>query len=176
VIRLRSVGTRLSLALFAILIPYLRAAGIRFRPRFDFRDTGLGHTLRLGLWTVGFVIVRRQRSEARLKHGLYVGEARQNGREEPIPERRADRNSKRRTGRIYPAAITSSRCKVRAAPSASSGGSRTPTGVDAAECSAGRPPAARQVDRPEHKVAAPRVGSVPCARGRARRVRPCRPA
>ena len=35
-------------AQFLILMPYLRAAGVRIRPRFDFRGTGLGHTLRLG--------------------------------------------------------------------------------------------------------------------------------
>ena len=42
-----------------ILVPYLRAAGFAFRPRFDFRDAGLGHTLRLGIWTVAFVIVNQ---------------------------------------------------------------------------------------------------------------------
>jgi len=42
-----------------ILVPYLGAAGFRFRPRFDFRGTGLGHTLRLGVWTVLFVIVNQ---------------------------------------------------------------------------------------------------------------------
>jgi putative peptidoglycan lipid II flippase len=42
-----------------VLIPYLRKAGVRYRPRFDFRGTGLGHTLRLGLWTVLFVIVNQ---------------------------------------------------------------------------------------------------------------------
>ncbi|MCH1865711.1 murein biosynthesis integral membrane protein MurJ [Nocardioides sp. CFH 31398] len=42
-----------------ILLPYLRAAGFRFRPRFDFRDSGLGHTLRLGSWTVLFVVVNQ---------------------------------------------------------------------------------------------------------------------
>lgn len=46
-------------AQFLILVPYLRAAGFRFTPRFDFRGTGLGHTLRLGGWTVGFVIVNQ---------------------------------------------------------------------------------------------------------------------
>ena len=40
-------------------MPYLRAAGFRYRPRFDFRDTGLGHTLRLGVWTVLFVVVNQ---------------------------------------------------------------------------------------------------------------------
>jgi putative peptidoglycan lipid II flippase len=42
-----------------ILLPYLREAGFRFRPRFDFRHSGLGHTLRLGTWTVLFVIVNQ---------------------------------------------------------------------------------------------------------------------
>ncbi|MGH3496404.1 MAG: murein biosynthesis integral membrane protein MurJ [Nocardioidaceae bacterium] len=40
----------------AVLVPYLRVAGFRPRLRFDFRGVGLGHTLRLGAWTVGFVI------------------------------------------------------------------------------------------------------------------------
>ena len=42
-----------------VLVPFLRAAGFHYRPRFDFRGTGLGHTLRLGLWTVLFVIVNQ---------------------------------------------------------------------------------------------------------------------
>jgi putative peptidoglycan lipid II flippase len=42
-----------------VLIPYLRKAGFHYRPRFDFRGTGLGHTLRLGVWTVLFVIVNQ---------------------------------------------------------------------------------------------------------------------
>jgi putative peptidoglycan lipid II flippase len=42
-----------------LLLPYLRASGFRVRPRFDFRGTGLGHTLRLGSWTVGFVIANQ---------------------------------------------------------------------------------------------------------------------
>jgi putative peptidoglycan lipid II flippase len=46
-------------AQFLVLVPYLRATGFRFRPRFDFRDSGLGHTLRLGGWTVAFVIVNQ---------------------------------------------------------------------------------------------------------------------
>lgn len=46
-------------AQFLVLVPYLRQVGYRFRPRFDFRGTGLGHTLRLGMWTVLFVIVNQ---------------------------------------------------------------------------------------------------------------------
>jgi putative peptidoglycan lipid II flippase len=46
-------------AQFFILLPFLRRAGFTFRPRFDFRGTGLGHTLRLGTWTVLFVVVNQ---------------------------------------------------------------------------------------------------------------------
>lgn len=54
------IGSTLGIAMqFLILVPYLRSAGVRFRPRFDFRGAGLGHTLRLGVWTVLFVIVNQ---------------------------------------------------------------------------------------------------------------------
>jgi putative peptidoglycan lipid II flippase len=57
---LLGLGSTLGIAAqFVILLPYLRKAGFRFSPRFDFRDTGLGHTLRLGAWTVAFVIVNQ---------------------------------------------------------------------------------------------------------------------
>jgi len=42
-----------------VLVPYLRKAGFRFRPRFDFAGTGLGHTFRLAVWTVLFVVVNQ---------------------------------------------------------------------------------------------------------------------
>ena len=42
-----------------VLLPYLKSAGFSYRPRFDFRHTGLGHTLKLGTWTVLFVIVNQ---------------------------------------------------------------------------------------------------------------------
>jgi len=51
-----SVGV---LAQALVLVPYVRAAGIRLRPRFDFRGVGLGHTLRLAVWTFGFVILNQ---------------------------------------------------------------------------------------------------------------------
>jgi putative peptidoglycan lipid II flippase len=41
----------------AFLIPFLRASGYHYRPRFDFRHTGLGKTFRLAKWTLGFVLV-----------------------------------------------------------------------------------------------------------------------
>jgi putative peptidoglycan lipid II flippase len=44
---------------FLVLLPYLRATGYRYTPQFDFRGTGLGHTLRLGVWTVLFVVVNQ---------------------------------------------------------------------------------------------------------------------
>ncbi len=42
-----------------VLLPYLKAAGFSYRPRFDFRGSGLSHTLRLGMWTVLFVVVNQ---------------------------------------------------------------------------------------------------------------------
>ncbi|MDT0202432.1 murein biosynthesis integral membrane protein MurJ [Nocardioides sp. AE5] len=57
---LLGVGSTLGIAAqFLILLPYLRAAGFTYRPRFDFRGSGLGHTLRLGTWTVLFVVVNQ---------------------------------------------------------------------------------------------------------------------
>lgn len=55
---LLGLGSTLGIvAQFLILLPYLRAVGFRYKPRFDFRGTGLGHTLRLGLWTVLLIVV-----------------------------------------------------------------------------------------------------------------------
>ena len=57
---LLGLGSTLGIAAqLAILVPYLRATGFHYRPRFDFLHTGLGHTLRLGVWTVLFVIVNQ---------------------------------------------------------------------------------------------------------------------
>jgi len=57
---LLGLGSTVGIAVqFLILVPYLRAAGFTFRPRFDFRRTGLGHTMRLGVWTVLFVVVNQ---------------------------------------------------------------------------------------------------------------------
>ena len=52
------LGATLGIAVqAAVLLPFLRAAGYRFRPRFDLKGTGLGHTFRLARWTLGFVAV-----------------------------------------------------------------------------------------------------------------------
>jgi putative peptidoglycan lipid II flippase len=57
---LLGLGSTLGIAVqLLILLPYLRKAGFCYRPRFDFRGSGLGHTLRLGIWTVLFVIVNQ---------------------------------------------------------------------------------------------------------------------
>lgn len=57
---LLGLGSTLGIAVqLAVLVPYLRKAGFHYRPRFDLRGTGLGHTLRLGVWTVLFVIVNQ---------------------------------------------------------------------------------------------------------------------
>ena len=57
---LLGLGSTLGIAAqLVILVPYLKRAGFTFKPRFDFRGTGLGHTFRLGVWTVLFVIVNQ---------------------------------------------------------------------------------------------------------------------
>ena len=57
---LLGIGSTIGIAAqFLILVPYLKRAGFTFRPRFDFRGSGLGHTFRLGVWTVLFVVVNQ---------------------------------------------------------------------------------------------------------------------
>jgi putative peptidoglycan lipid II flippase len=57
---LLGLGSTVAIALQAlILVPYLRSAGFHYRPRFDFRGVGLGHTLRLGGWTLLFMVVNQ---------------------------------------------------------------------------------------------------------------------
>ncbi|WP_240755807.1 murein biosynthesis integral membrane protein MurJ [Nocardioides iriomotensis] len=57
---LLGLGSTLGIAVqLLVLLPWLKRAGYTYRPRFDFRGVGLGHTLRLGLWTVLFVIVNQ---------------------------------------------------------------------------------------------------------------------
>jgi putative peptidoglycan lipid II flippase len=52
------LGSTLGIAAqFLLLLTYLRSAGFRYRPRFDFRGSGLGHTFRLGMWTVLLIVV-----------------------------------------------------------------------------------------------------------------------
>ena len=54
------LGSTTAIALQAlVLVPYLRAAGFRYRPRFDFRGVGLGKTLKLGAWTLAFIVANQ---------------------------------------------------------------------------------------------------------------------
>ncbi|MGW6641441.1 murein biosynthesis integral membrane protein MurJ [Streptomyces iakyrus] len=56
-VRLLGIGTTLALALQALaLIPYAHAAGFRFRPRFDWRGTGLRKSVNAARWTLLFVL------------------------------------------------------------------------------------------------------------------------
>ncbi len=57
---LLGIGSTLGIVVqSAVLIPYLRATGFHYRPRFDFRGVGLGHTVRLGGWTLAFIAVNQ---------------------------------------------------------------------------------------------------------------------
>ncbi|PBC78622.1 putative peptidoglycan lipid II flippase [Streptomyces sp. TLI_235] len=59
-VRLLGVGTLLGLAVQALaMIPYLRAAGFSFKPRFDWRGHGLGKAARLAKWTFLFVLANQ---------------------------------------------------------------------------------------------------------------------
>jgi putative peptidoglycan lipid II flippase len=73
---LLGLGSTLGIAAqAAVLIPYLRASGYHFRPRFDFKNTGLGKTFRLAKWTLGFVLVTQAALVvvSRLASGATVG-------------------------------------------------------------------------------------------------------
>ena len=57
---LLGLGSTVAIALqTGVLVPFLRQAGFHFTPRFDFRGVGLGHTLRLAVWTFGFIVVNQ---------------------------------------------------------------------------------------------------------------------
>ncbi|MFD4696173.1 murein biosynthesis integral membrane protein MurJ [Streptomyces niveus] len=59
-VRLLGIGTLLGLAVQALaMLPYLRAAGFRLRPRFDFRGHGLGKAMGLAKWTLLFVLANQ---------------------------------------------------------------------------------------------------------------------
>ncbi|MFD4835545.1 murein biosynthesis integral membrane protein MurJ [Streptomyces uncialis] len=59
-VRLLGMGTLLGLVVQSLaMIPYLREAGFRFRPRFDWKGHGLGKAVRLAKWTVLFVLANQ---------------------------------------------------------------------------------------------------------------------
>ncbi|KOV63502.1 murein biosynthesis integral membrane protein MurJ [Streptomyces sp. MMG1121] len=56
-VRWLGIGTTAGIALQALaLIPFARAAGFRFRPRFDWRGSGLGSGIHAAKWTLLFVL------------------------------------------------------------------------------------------------------------------------
>lgn len=56
-VRLLGVGTTAGIAVQALaLVPFARAAGFRFRPRFDWRGSGLGSGVHAAKWTLLFVL------------------------------------------------------------------------------------------------------------------------
>lgn len=58
--RLLGLGTLLGLTVQSLaMLPYLRDAGFKFRPRFDWRGHGLGHAARLAKWTFFFVLANQ---------------------------------------------------------------------------------------------------------------------
>nr|WP_308294708.1 murein biosynthesis integral membrane protein MurJ [Streptomyces sp. JJ66] len=59
-VRLLGVGTLLGLVVQALaMLPFLKAAGFRFRPRFDWKGQGLGKAVRLAKWTFLFVLANQ---------------------------------------------------------------------------------------------------------------------
>ncbi|MFF1764151.1 murein biosynthesis integral membrane protein MurJ [Streptomyces sp. NPDC058249] len=59
-VRFLGLGTTAGIAVQALaLIPFVRAAGFRFRPRFDWRGTGLGKSVHAAKWTLLFVLVNQ---------------------------------------------------------------------------------------------------------------------
>ncbi|MFD6044798.1 murein biosynthesis integral membrane protein MurJ [Streptomyces koyangensis] len=59
-VRLLGIGTTAGVAIQALaLVPFARAAGFRFRPRFDWRGNGLGRSVHAAKWTLLFVLANQ---------------------------------------------------------------------------------------------------------------------
>ncbi|MFF8828901.1 murein biosynthesis integral membrane protein MurJ [Streptomyces sp. NPDC015131] len=59
-VRLLGIATTAGIAVQALaLIPFARAAGFRFRPRFDWRGSGLGSSVHAAKWTLLFVLANQ---------------------------------------------------------------------------------------------------------------------
>lgn len=59
-IQLLGIGTTAGVVVQSLaLIPFLKASGYRYRPRFDLRGTGLSQAYRLASWTLLFVLVNQ---------------------------------------------------------------------------------------------------------------------
>jgi putative peptidoglycan lipid II flippase len=70
------LGATLGVALQAlVLVPVLRRTGFRYRPRFDFRGSGLGKAGDLARWTLLFVAVNQLAYVVIVNLGTRAGEA-----------------------------------------------------------------------------------------------------
>ena len=57
---LLGIGTTLGIVVQTLaLVPSLRRSGFRYRPRFDWRHTGLGHAGRLASWVFVYVVANQ---------------------------------------------------------------------------------------------------------------------
>ena len=67
---LLGIGTTLGIILQTVaMLPYLIRVGVRFRPRFDWRGTGLGKSMTLAKWTFGMVLVGQVSTWVVTKYG-----------------------------------------------------------------------------------------------------------
>jgi putative peptidoglycan lipid II flippase len=79
-VTLLGAGTTLALAIQALaLIPFARAAGFRFRPRFDWRGTGLGKSISAARWTLLFVLTNLVASTVVTRYASAADTALPNG-------------------------------------------------------------------------------------------------
>ncbi|MFE4703323.1 murein biosynthesis integral membrane protein MurJ [Streptomyces sp. NPDC056738] len=79
-VTLLGAGTTGALAIQALaLIPFARAAGFRFRPRFDWRGTGLGKSISAARWTLLFVLTNLVASTVVTRYASAADAALPNG-------------------------------------------------------------------------------------------------
>ncbi|WP_128793258.1 MULTISPECIES: murein biosynthesis integral membrane protein MurJ [Streptomyces] len=79
-VTLLGAGTTGALAIQALaLIPFARAAGFRFRPRFDWRGTGLGKSISAARWTLLFVLTNLVASTVVTRYASAADTALPNG-------------------------------------------------------------------------------------------------
>ncbi|WP_405512736.1 murein biosynthesis integral membrane protein MurJ [Streptomyces canus] len=79
-VTLLGAGTTIALAIQALaLIPFARAAGFRFRPRFDWRGTGMGKSISAARWTLLFVLTNLVASTVVTRYASAADTALPNG-------------------------------------------------------------------------------------------------
>lgn len=79
-VTLLGAGTAIALAIQALaLIPFARAAGFRFRPRFDWRGTGMGKSISAARWTLLFVLTNLVASTVVTRYASAADTALPNG-------------------------------------------------------------------------------------------------